>query len=65
MGIFTYSSLPNDDPKKETLINKGYIQSDELLHWACENLDESLRDGLLSSANSALKKAEVMLKGGK
>lgn len=57
--IFTYASLANDNPKKETLINNGYIQSDELLHWACENLDESLRDGLLSSANGALKEKRI------
>lgn len=59
MGVFTYSSLPNDDPKKKTLINNGYIQSDKLLHWAYENLDESLRDGLLSSANGALKEKHI------
>lgn len=57
--VFTYSSLPNDNPKKETLIDKGYIQSDELLHWAYENLDESLRDGLLSSVNGALEEKHI------
>lgn len=54
IDVFTYVSLPDDASLKENLINAGYIQQEELLHWAADNLDESLRNGLLSSVNGAL-----------
>ncbi len=61
IDIFTYASISNP-ALKEKMINAGYIQQDELLHWAAENLDESLRNGLLASVNGALgdKRAHVL-----
>ncbi len=53
IDIFTYASI-STPALKEKMINAGYIQQDELLHWAAENLDESLRNGLLASVNGAL-----------
>lgn len=55
MEIFTYASLDRDDPNKSKLIESGYIQQEELLQWAYDNLDESLKSGLLSSVNGALR----------
>ncbi len=55
MEIFTYASLDRDDPNKSKLIESGYIQQEELLQWAYDNLDESLKNGLLSSVNGALR----------
>lgn len=54
IDVFTYASLPENPSIKEKLINAGYIQQDALLHWAAENLDNSLKDGLLASVNGAL-----------
>lgn len=54
IDVFTYASLPGDPALKEKLTALGYIQQDELLHWAAANLDESLRNGLLGSVNGAI-----------
>ncbi len=59
ISIFTYASIPPTVPDAEeirkALEEGGYIRRDELLHWAVENLDESLRCGLLASVKYALK----------
>ena len=53
--IFTYASLKPDDPNRSSMIESGYIQQEELLQWAYDHLDESLKNGLLSSVNGALR----------
>lgn len=67
LNIFTYSSHPispeNCNSTEQynmrmssynAIKEAGYIQKDELIHWANQNLDASLRTGLLSSVKGSL-----------
>lgn len=52
--IFTYASLPDDPKLRRALTDAGYIQREELLQWAADNLDDSLKNGLMASVNGLL-----------
>lgn len=57
--IYTYSTTIN----KNEEIYKKYVQRSEIIDWAIDNLDESLRLGLIPAVKGSLKeKRELILK---
>ena len=59
VDIYTYSTTINKDEK----IYKKYVQRSEIIDWAIDNLDESLRLGLIPAVKGSLKeKRELILK---
>ena len=57
--IYTYSATINKDEE----IYKKYVQRSEIIDWAIDNLDESLRLGLIPAVKGSLKeKRELILK---
>lgn len=49
--VFTYSAFLGEDSEAYS----EYVQKDQIINWALENLDESLRAGLLNSVKGGLK----------
>ncbi len=59
--IYTYSTAINKEEDEE--IYKRYVQRSEIINWAIDNLDESLRLGLIPAVKGSLKeKRELILK---
>lgn len=60
VNIYTYSTQI-DEAKED--VYKQYVQKEEIIKWAINNLDESLREGLLPAVKGCLKeKKEAILK---
>lgn len=60
VNIYTYSTLIEEADED---VYKTYVQKMEIIRWALNNLDESLRLGLLPAIKGCLKeKREVILK---
>lgn len=53
-AIFTFSTqIPNDEENADVYVE--YVQLDEITNWAIENLDETLRDGILPAVKKGIK----------
>lgn len=59
LSAFTYC-IAEDEETAEAL--KGYIQKEELVEWALENLEDSLKDGLMGALHGCISQKREYVK---